>query len=253
MRNISLTLALLFLFCSLQAQKSHKASKAEADFCTKVMTTLNGALPENYKNWDRNLLSEDEGELQEGSTVDDCKGGENCDLFLAPCIYSAPYNDPTQAKFKAEIDAITATDKASLNKKDKLSYRLISTYGLTLKLMANFGASEYFDYCQPGGYQKLTPPAGWDAQYFGSMENCFSGEGYQQGDIIFLAMGQIPTIAEKKVANRYRGTPVFPLNPALTGKYKVQNIVLYIQGSKELVADFVKNMNTAALRALIDK
>ena len=187
MKTSLLALSLLLLFCSSVAQ-SHKATKAEAEYYTKVMKTLNGALPEKYKNWDRNLLSEGEDETTEGQSIFD-RPGKDRDLFTAPCIYGAPYNDPTYQKLKAESDAVKGTDDASRKKKEEIDYKLSNTYVLSLRFMANFSSGEYFMYCKSGGYQKLPPPDGWDAQYFGSTENCFSTVGATNAGVSFFVNG----------------------------------------------------------------
>lgn len=92
--------------------------------------------------------------------------------------------------------------------------------------------------------QTLAPPAGWDSYTFATLSPCEKDSDRELGDYNIFSIGLKPKLVGKH--------NVFQLNPALKGMHKVQNILLVLEGSKESAQDFVKNMNTAALRSLLN-
>lgn len=250
----TLTLCLICISFYTWSQQ-HKATKAEVEFNNRVMHALNGALPQHYKDWNLNLLSEMEDQMDEGTNIDDCKPGNCWETLNATAVYEAPYNNDEYVKLNKEIDGITGTDKASLAKKRALEFKSINNFRLTIKLFANFRNNESMTYCKQGGYQMLPPPAGWDLHYFGEMGPCPQPDtDAVQQDASFIVMGApATTVNERRYETNYLGDPQFPLNPTLGGQHKVQNIVMYIQGSKELVQDFMNHVDSKMLRALMQK
>lgn len=252
MKPILILLMMAVTFC---AWSQHKANKAEVEFNNRVVHALNGALPKDYKNWDLNLLSEMEDQMEEGTQIQDCKPNDCWETLNATAVYEAPYNSDEYMKLTKEIDAITGTDAASKAKKRALEFKQINNFRLTIKLFANFRNNESMTYCKAGGYQKLPPPAGWDVHYFGEMGPCPQPvtDAVQQ-DASFIVLGApASSVRETRYETNYLGDPQFPLNPALGGQHKVQNIVMYIQGSKELVQDFMTHVDAQSLRALMQK
>lgn len=250
----ALTLWLIAISFCAWSQK-HKATKAEVEFNNRVMHALNGALPQDYKKWDLNLLSEGEDQMHEGTSINDCKPNNCWETLNATAVYEVPYDNPEYVKLNNEMESIRGTDKASLAKKRALEFKSINTFRITLKLFVNFRNGEAMTYCKPGGYQKLPPPAGWDIHYFGEMGPCPEADtDAVQQDASFIVMGPAATtVKETRFETNYLGEPQFPLNPALGGQHKVQNIVMYIQGAKELVQDFMTRVDTQMLRALLEK
>lgn len=250
----TLTLCLMGISFFTWSQQ-HNATKAEVEFNNRVMHALNGALPQHYKNWNLNLLSEMSDQMEEGTKIDDCKPNDCWETLYATAVYEAPYNDSENIKLDKEIAAITGTDNASLAKRRALEFKSMNDFNLTIKLFANFRNNESMIYCKSGGYQKLPPPAGWDIYYFGEMGPCpQQHEDAVQADASFIVMGQpATTVKETRFPTNYFGDPQFPLNPALGGQHEVQNIVMYIQGSKELVQDFMTHVDAQMLRALMQK
>ncbi|MBS1977800.1 MAG: hypothetical protein JST46_10545 [Bacteroidetes bacterium] len=244
-----LTLLILISFAS-HAQK-HKATKAEADYYNQFQV-LYSSMPEKFRGGSMDDFGARPSEISEGDQMQDCKSLD-CYMLLATANYGFAYKNADAVALKSQINAIKGTDAASLKKKDQLEYKLTNEYGLSIKLMANFVSGEYFLYCKGSNYQKLTPPAGWDGWYMGSMANCPDFSGVQSADASFVFMGSAPEVKETARPETTKGVPTFPINPSDINQFKVKNVVLYIQGSKELVAEFVKNMDTASLRGLIAK
>jgi hypothetical protein len=243
-------LFILLLVVSFEANsQSHKATKAEADYYNKF-TILYSALPEKFRGGDMDDFGARPGEISVGDNMADCKTSD-CYTLMATCVYDIGKDESYQA-LKKEKEALKGNDDASNKKRDAIDYRINSRYGLTVKLMANYDTGEYFEYCQAGGNKRLDAPSGWDGWLMGTMENCVDFSGVQNADASFIFMGPAPMTKETRGSIAYKGVPAFPINPADVHQFKVKNIVLYVQGSKELVAEFVKSMNTAALRAMLE-
>jgi hypothetical protein len=250
MKSLTLMALSAGIFMASYGQ-NHKATKPEADYYNKY-ATLYGALPEKFRGKDMDDFGARPGDTAVGDAMDDCKSPD-CYMLVATANYNFEYNNAAANALKSQIDAIKGTDDASLAKKDLLEYKRNNEFGVSVKLMANFMSGEYFMYCKAtGSYQKLAAPAGWDGWYMGSMATCPDFSGVQSADASFLFMGPAPAVKETDNKERLKGTPTFPVNPADIHQFKVKNVVLYIQGSKELVAEFVKNMDAKALRALIE-
>ena len=251
MKNTILLPVIILVTAASYAQK-HEATKAEADYYNKF-EVLYTSLPEKFKGGTMDDFGARPSEVSEGDMMNDCKSID-CYMLLATANYGFAYGNSAADDLRNQINSIKATDEASRKKREKLEYKLSNDYGVSVKLMANFVSGEYFEYCKgAGGYQKLTPPAGWDGWYLGTMAECPDFSGVQTSDASFLFMGAEPSVKETTLQENTKGVPAFPVSPADISQFKVKNIVLYIQGSKELVAEFVKSMDTASLRALIQK
>lgn len=250
MRTMKLLAFVALISFAANAQK-HKATKAEADYYNKFQV-LYSSMPEKFRGGAMDDFGARPSEISEGDQMNDCKSLD-CYMLLATANYGFAYKNADADALKNQINAIKGTDAASIKKKSQLEYKLNNEYGLSIKLMSNFVTGEYFLYCKGSNYQKLTPPTGWDGWYMGSMANCPDFSGVQSADASFVFMGAAPEVKETARPETTKGVPTFPLNPSDINQFKVKNVVLYIQGSKELVTEFVKNMNTASLRALITK
>lgn len=234
-------LALLCITCRIEAQ-SHKATKAEVEFQNRVIKTLFNSLPKNYKGWGRDLPigDGDDNQINEGQNISDCQGDECYEWIEAIATYSGSRVPGGEAEMINKQKAETKDDEL----KRALTWRLQNNFGLSIRLMTNVTSDVvHYTYCKDGGLQKLPPPPGWDSYVFVTLSPCKKDSERDLGDYNIFSMGPLP--------KQDHGHNVFQLNPALKGAHKVQNIVLVLEGSREVAQDFVKNMNTEALRSLM--
>lgn len=244
MKSLIAAVAIPVLLCAIShadAQK-HKATKAEVDFQNKVITTLFNSLPKNYKGWSRDLPigDGDDNKIEEGQSISDCQGDECYEWIEMIATYSGARVPGGEA---AALQKQIAEAKDG-ELKSALTWKLQNNFGVSIRLMTNV-TSDVVEYgsCQNGGFQKLPPPAGWDSYTFATLSPCKKDSERDLGDYNIFSMGVQP--------KQEKGHNVFQLNPGLKGTHKVQNIVLALEGSREVAGDFVKNMNTAALRELL--
>lgn len=236
-------LALLSLvFCCMTpaaSAQSHKATKAEVEFQNKVITTLFNAMPKNFKGWDRDLPigDADDNKIELDQTISDCKGDECYEWVEIIAVYSGLRTPEAEALNKQKTGA-------SDDQKSALEWKQQNNFSLTVRFMANV-TSDVVSYglCPNQGLQVMTPPAGWDAYTLATLSPCKKESDRDLPDYNIFTIGLKPKVGKHNV---------YELNPALKGTHKVQNIVLVLGGSKEMAQEFVKNMNTAALRSLLN-
>lgn len=234
-----LTLILLSI-ATISSAQSHKATKAEVEFQNKVITTLFNSLPKNYKGWERDLPigDGDDNKIELDQTITDCKGDECFEWIEIIAVYGGERTPEGEALRKQK-------DAANDEQKSALEWKLHNNYSLSVRFMANV-TSDVVEYglCPNQTLQNLTPPAGWDSYTFATLSPCKKDSQRDLGDYNIFSIGVKP-----KQGGKYN---VFPLNPALKGMHKVQNIVLVLEGSKENALEFVKSMNTTSFRNLFN-
>lgn len=234
-------LSLVFYCMSLAASaQSHKATKAEVEFQNKVITTLFNSLPKNYKGWGRDLPigDGDDNKIELDQNITDCNGDGCYEWIETIAVYSGNQTPEAEA-LRKQMDAVRGEQKMALE------WKFQNNFTLSVRLMVNVTSDVVaYRFCPNGGMQTLAPPAGWDSYTFATLSPCEKDSDRELGDYNIFSIGLKPKLVGKH--------NVFQLNPALKGMHKVQNILLVLEGSKESAQDFVKNMNTAALRSLLN-
>jgi len=222
------------------AAQSHKATKAEVEYQNKAITTIFNALPKNYKGWDRDLPigDGDDNKIELDQTITNCKGDECYEGVEIIAVYSGERTQEAAALSKQK-------DAAQGDQKDALGFKLHNMFSISVRFMTNTTTDLVnYEFCPNGGFQNLPPPPGWDAYSFATLNPCKKDSQRDLGDYSFFSIGPKP-----KFVN---GHNEFPLNPALIGAHKTQNIVLVLEGSKESALEFVKNVDVAKLRSLLN-
>lgn len=220
--------------------QSHKATKAEVEYQNKVITTLFNSLPKDFKGWGRDLPigNGDDNKIELNQTITDCNGDGCFEPIEIIAIYSGNSTPEGEALAKQK-------DAAHGEQKMALEWRLQNNFTLSVRIMTNVTSDMVsYQYCANGGLQNPAPPAGWDSYAFASLSPCDKDSERDLGDYNIFSIGIKPKFNGKH--------NVFQLNPALKGAHKVQNIVLVLEGSKESALEFVKSMNTASLRSLLN-
>jgi hypothetical protein len=220
---VTLIFALSLVGHSAKAQK-HKATQAEVDFNNSVLTALYSSLPKNYNGWDRDypIGDAEDRQMSVGDVVSDCQGDECYEWIELIATYSGTR---TQTSALVALQKQIAAAKSDEERR-ALEWKMNNNYTLSIRLMVNVtnDVVEY-SFCKDNGYQKIQPPANWDAHIFATLAPCKKDSNRDLGDINFFTMGVPPTLSN--------GHNIFKLDPALKGKHKVQNIVLYIEGDKD--------------------
>lgn len=220
--------------------QSHKATKAEVEYQNKAITTIFNALPKNYKGWDRDLPigDGDDNKIELDQTITNCQGDGCYEGVEIIAIFSGN-RTPEGAALTKQRDA------AKGDQKDALEFKLHNTLSISVRFMTNTTTDLVnYEFCPNGGFQNLAPPPGWDAYSFATMSPCMKDNERELGDYSFFSIGPKPKFN--------KGHNEWPLNPALKGAHKTQSIVLVLEGSKESALEFVKSVDVAKLRSLLN-
>jgi hypothetical protein len=241
----------------LSAQDGKPATQADINFHNKVKEVFQKAMPTNFREWDFSIPQSNTALYEIGNYVSFCEG--------TSCFRSeqmeATY-DGSQIKFnenialQKEIQSMNASAPDYVKKLSIALGKLENITKLQISFCVNCGEMGTLEYCKPAGYQKLPPPTGWNSYYTSpSPLSCITDTGRLEDaiDISIFSMGVLPTLTENKESIPIEGTLRYTLNKALMKTYKIQNVVLKIQGAKQNALELVKGIDVELFQLLIQK
>ena len=240
----------------LHAQDTKKATQADADFHNKISVAFKKALPPTFRDWDVTLPDKEEEPMVEGAKIRFCEGTTCWRSHSSTGTYDgSQIHNEFYLSSQKQIQQINATDKEYIQKHGVLMNKFNNATKLEVRLYANVTSLENLTNCMPNGFQKLVPPLGWNSYYSSSgTTTCYeyqSNDNENTLDVSIFSMGVRPQIKVIKGNGLYLGKLHFSLNMELIKTYKVQNVILFIKGSKAAVYEFVKSVDTIALQKLL--
>ncbi len=253
MKKIFTTSLMLILFTLALAQDGKLATQADINFHNKVKETFQRALPSNFREWDFSIPESNRALLEAGNYISFCEGTSCFRSEEMEAIY-----DGSQVK----TDEYFALQKEaqSLNSSTpdygKNLAVILNKFENRTKLKISFCANCSFvsplTYCKSGGYEKAMPPTGWSAYYASTgAALCDPTNKESTVDVSIFSMGVVPTLKENKEAMPVEGTLKFALNKTTMKTYKIQNVVLKIEGAKENALELVKCIDSSLLKTLL--
>lgn len=256
MRKLLLLISLLLSIVLLHAQDTRRATQADADFHNKISDAFKKALPPAFRDWVVTLPDKDKEPMVEGARIRLCEGTTCWRSQSSTGTYDGSniHNDFYVSSQK-QIQQINATDKEYIQKHGVLMNKFNNATKLEVRLYANVTSLENLTNCMPNGFQKLVPPLGWNSYYSSSgTTTCYeyqSNDNENTLDVSIFSMGVRPQLKVAKGNRLYLGKLHFSLNMELIKTYKVQNVILFIKGSKAAVYEFVKSVDPIAMQKLL--
>ncbi len=255
MKKINLILALLICARMLFAQDSQPATQADADFHNAIKLAFQKAMPINFKDWDFSILQRTLAEVSVGDNIGVCEG-KTCfrsEEMIATYDGSMVKFDENIALQK-EIQALTPSTPDYQKKMVLATSKLENITRLEITFRVNYDEMSGLEYCKPNGFEKLTPPDGWNSYYVSSAPlTCVLDSDQMEGstDVSIFSLGVIPTIKENKEEIPVTGQLNFALNKSLMKTYKIQSIVLKITGSRENALQLIKAIDVNEFHKLM--
>lgn len=221
----------------------------EVDFENRISTALLEALPHDFKGW-AVIFPAYHPKVAGETMIANCQQGVDC-------FYSDGFHIVYDGTTIKGDDLTKFRDSMKTVGYDWHLAALMTRYTNSHQVVVNISFNESqllgdFRYCETWGYKTIPPPAGIDHYYFASISSCFPQDAKNSiPDINIFTIGQAPKIVDRPQRGYNNASVVFALKSGLTPALKVQNIVIRIQGSKELVQEFLQKTDFAGLKKLL--
>lgn len=238
-----------------QDQDGKPVTQEDVDFHNNIKRAFQRAMPVNFKDWDFSILERTKAEFTLDNQISFCEGTTcfRTEEMIATYDGSMVKFDENIALQK-EIQALTPSTPDYQKKMVLATSKLENITRLEITFRVNYDEMSGLEYCKPNGFEKLTPPDGWNSYYVSAAPlTCLLDSDQMEGatDVSIFSLGVIPTIKENKEEIPVTGQLTFALNKSLLKTYKIQNIVLKITGSRENALQLIKAIDASEFQKLM--